>query len=114
MTQSYILILKSKNIFSSTITKLLLFQNIDDAYNYGLNLDLQIDREIIYTLDKVIQNKILWTSNKNTFPYYTCKIYPILNDDLCNIYQNVKVSNNATNAYMIKEIYKNIKIYGLI
>ena len=39
MTNSYIVILKSKNIFSSNINKVYLFASFNDAYDYAINIE---------------------------------------------------------------------------
>ena len=104
MSTSFILVLKKKNIFNSTINNLIIFQNIQDAYEYGLTLELSIARNIVNTLDTVKSNNILWTSKKDVYPYVVCKIYPILNDVLWNIYQNVQLPNPNTELRESKRI----------
>ncbi len=117
MSNGYILILKCKNVFNSNITKLVMFRNIDDAYEYGLQMEYYTKREFINSKEDSIKQKVIWASSKNVFPYYSCKIYQVSNDTICNIYQSINVPNNqshSVNGTLLKETYKNLKMFSLI
>lgn len=108
MTNSYIVILKSKNIFSSNINKVYLFSSLDNAYEYAVNLEQHLKKDLINTQEIAINTNLVWKS-KNTFPYWSCKIYPIDNDVIWNIYQGTE-----QDKYLVQYLYKNLKINDLI
>ena len=108
MSQSYFLILKKYNLLSSSIDKLILFNNIELAYEFALNLNISSkDKE--NTIDQVLDTHIVWSTITNEFPIYICQIIPIDNDIMWNIYQNI----NDTNK-IIPCIYKELFINNLI
>ncbi len=116
MSNGYFVTLKCKNVFNSSITKLFFFKNINNAYEYGINIEPYIKRELLNTLETSIQTNILWASSQNVFPHYICKIYEVSNDVILNIYHSTPMLNSTANAnltHLIKEIYKNIKLLSL-
>jgi hypothetical protein len=110
MDDSYLLIFKTKNIFASNITKILLFKNSTEAYEYAINIDPFMKRDKIYTLEEALNNKYIWQSNLGQFPNYNCKIFKVSSDVLWNIYQDIKQSDRNILQYF----YKQLKLYNII
>lgn len=108
MPYSYLVVIKIKNIFNSTINKVILFSSIENAYNYGLNYDLYIQRNQINSIDEAIKTNLIWNS-KGNFPIYVCKIYQVDNDIICNIYQGMDQEK-----LLVQSLYKNLKINNLL
>jgi hypothetical protein len=48
MTSAFVLIYKTKDLFSSNTRKIIVFKNFDEAYQYGINIDPHINKHIIY------------------------------------------------------------------
>lgn len=105
MSNSYLVIIKSRQLLTTSITKVILFNNIDLAYEYALNLNIA-NKEKVNTLDEVIKTNVVWKSIKSVFPIYECKIFPIDNDTICNIYQTLS-ENEKIIPYIFKELYIN-------
>lgn len=112
MTDSYFLVLKTKNVFNSTVNKVIFFKSYDDAYNYGMNLDILNKKEILYTKEETLEHNILWISNTKNYPRLVCKIIPISNDLLLNLY--LTWIGNEQERYLIQSIYKALKINNLL
>lgn len=110
MSNGYIVVLKNKNIFNSQINKVIMFKSFDIAYEYGKNLEPFMKKEIVYTKEEVEKNHVLWITSKNSFPQITCKIYPISNDTLLNIYLTIQEGEKN----IIQFLYKNLKVNNLI
>jgi hypothetical protein len=109
---AYLLEYEIINIFSSNISKIILFNNMENAYEYGKTYEPLIKREIINPLSyQTINDKFtVWESSKNIFPRYICRISPVDNDILWGFYQN----NIEANKNLIQSFYKNLKINGII
>ena len=103
MSNSYLVILKTRQLLSITTSKVVLFNNINSAYEYAM--DLTYPKEKDNTLDDVIKTRLVWKS-KSTLPIYECKIIPIDNDILCNIYQTLP-DNEKLVSYIYKELIIN-------
>ena len=104
MSNSYLVILKSRQLTSLSISKVLLFSNIDLAYEYAINIALV--KEKVNTLEDTIKTHVVWKSSKRVLPIYECKILPIDNDILCNIYQTLP-DNEKIMPYIYKELFMN-------
>ena len=104
MSNSYLVILKSRQLLSLSISKVVLFSNINLAYDYAINLSFY--KEKINTLDDTIKTHLVWKGPKNNLPIYECKIIPIDNDILCNIYQTLP-DNEKIMPYIYKELFIN-------
>ncbi len=104
MSNSYLVILKTRQLLSLSISKVLLFSNIETAYEYAINIS--VSKEKINTLEETIKTNIVWKSSKNTLPIYECKIIPVDNDILCNIYQTLP-DNEKIMPYIYKELFIN-------
>jgi hypothetical protein len=107
MSNSYLVILKIRQLLSISISKVVIFNNINFAYDYAMNLSYP--KEKANTLDDVIKTRVVWKSGKSTLPIYECKIVPIDNDILCNIYQTL-----PDNEKIIPYIYKELIINEII
>ena len=57
MSNSYLVILKSRQLLSLSIGKVLLFNNIETAYEYAINIG--IGKEKINTLEETIKTNIV-------------------------------------------------------
>jgi hypothetical protein len=112
MTTSYLLVLKVKNVMSSTISKVLLFNNPELAYEYAINLDTYFEKHKINPLDKALKKKVIWKSDNKEFPIHVCKIISIKNDIIWNIYQNIYQTKYDNN--IMKLVYKELKMYNII
>jgi len=110
MSNGYLVVLKNKNIFNSQINKVIMFRSFDIAYEYGKNLEPFLKKEIIYTKEDVNKNHVIWITSKNSFPQITCKMYPISNDTLLNIYLTIQDGEKN----IINFLYKNLKVNNLI
>ncbi len=104
MSASYLVILKTKQLLSLSISKLVLFNNIETAYEYAINIG--VTKEKINTLEETIKTNIVWKSKNNVLPIYECKIIPVDNDILCNIYQTLP-DNEKIMPYIYKELFIN-------
>jgi hypothetical protein len=106
MNNKYLLILKNKNVFNSNIQKLILFKTFDEAYEYGLNIDSKLTKEIIYNKEDVLKNNILWISLKDTYPKYSCKLIPVSQDFVLNSYLTTQIFNEK---HLVQYLFKNLK-----
>ncbi len=104
MSNSYLVILKTRQLLSMSISKVLLFNNIEIAYDYAININ--VFKEKINTLEDTIKTHIVWKSQKNVLPIYECKIIPVDNDIMCNIYQTLP-ENEKVMPYIYKELFIN-------
>ncbi len=104
MSNSYLVILKTRQLLSLSISKVLLFNNIETAYEYAINIG--VTKEKINTLEETIKTKFVWKSHKNVLPIYECKIIPVDNDIMCNIYQTLP-ENEKVMPYIYKELFIN-------
>jgi len=104
MSNSYLVILKSRQLTSLSISKVVLFSNIDLAYEYAINMGF--NKEKVNTLDETIKTNVVWKSSKRVLPINECKIIPIDNDILCNIYQTLP-DNEKIMPYIYKELFMN-------
>lgn len=104
MSNSYLVILKSRQLTSLSISKVILFSNINIAYEYAMNI--AINKEKVNTLDDTIKTRTVWKSSRNILPIYECKIIPVDNDILCNIYQTLP-DNEKIIPYIYKELFMN-------
>ncbi len=104
MSNSYLVILKTRQLLSLSISKVLLFNNIETAYEYAINIG--VTKEKINTLEDTIKTHIVWKSSKAVLPIYECKIIPVDNDILCNIYQTLP-DNEKVMPYIYKELFIN-------
>lgn len=108
MSNSYLVLLKTRQILNISISKVVLFNSMNLAYDYALNLNYPKDK--INTIDDAIKTYQVWKSYKNSsLPIYECKIIPIDNDILCNIYQTL-----PDNEKIIPYIYKELIINEII
>jgi len=106
MSNSYLVILKIRQLLSISISKVVIFNDMNSAYEYAMNLSYP--KEKANTLDDVIKTRLVWKS-KSTLPIYECKIIPIDNDILCNIYQTL-----PDNEKLVPYIYKELVINEII
>jgi len=106
MSNSYLVILKIRQLLSISISKVVIFNDINSAYEYAMNLSYP--KEKANTLDDVIKTRLVWKS-KSILPIYECKIIPIDNDILCNIYQTL-----PDNEKIVPYIYKELVINEII
>lgn len=104
MSNSYLVVLKSRQLLSLSISKVVLFANINTAYDYAINLGF--NKEKINTIEDTLKTNIAWKSSKSVLPIYECKIIPIDNDILCNIYQTLP-DNEKIIPYIYKELFIN-------
>ena len=84
----------------------------DEAYNYGVNFDILNKKEILYTKEETSKHNILWISNTKSYPRTICKIIPISNDLLLNLY--LTWIGNEQERYLIQSIYKALKTNNLL
>lgn len=106
MTSSFVLFYKTKELFASSIKKIIVFKNFEDAYEYGLYFEPFVNKQIIYSKEDTLSNGIIWISNQQIFPKYKCKILEIPNDILADIYQTVPEGSQLMN-YIIKSLRTN-------
>jgi hypothetical protein len=106
---SFLLEFETVNVFNSTINKIMIFKSAQDAYHYGLKIEPMIARGKINSIEKAIENTIVWESAK-TFPRYRCKIHSMDTDILWGLYS----SETNTPQYLIQNIYKNLKINDML
>lgn len=106
MVTSYLIIIKSRQLLSSSIIKVILFNNLDLAYEYAINLHYGSVKEKINTIDEVLLTNYVWNTQKNVFPMFECKLIPIDNDLISNIYQTVP-ENQKIIPYIYKELFVN-------
>lgn len=104
MSNSYLVILKNRQLLSMSISKVLLFNNIETAYDYAININ--VFKEKVNTLEETVKTHIVWKSHKNVLPIYECKIIPVDNDIMCNIYQTLP-DNEKIMPYIYKELFLN-------
>ena len=104
MSNSFLLILKSRTLISMSISKLIVFNDANLAYEFALNLPYTKDK--INDLNESLNSSLIWKSSKNLFPIYECKIIPVDNDILWNIYQTVP-ENEKLIPYVYKELFIN-------
>ncbi len=107
MSNSYLLIIKSRQLMSMSISKIVLFNDPKLAYEYGINV--MYNKEKVNTLEKALETNLVWTSPKTTFPICECKIITIDNDILCNIYQTL-----PNNEKILLHIYKELVLNEII
>ena len=72
----YLLELEIINIFNTNTNKVILCKSYEMAYEYGMKIEPLIKRAHINSIEKAIENKIIWETDNN-FPKYKCKITPI-------------------------------------
>lgn len=109
MVKSYLIIIKTRQLLSTSISKIILFHNLDLAYEYAINLTYSSSKEMVNTIDDVLTTNYVWKTQKNIFPIYECKLIPIENDIIWNIYQTF-----PENEKIIPYIYKELFINNLI
>lgn len=107
MSKSYFLVYKTKNILNSNISKILIFKTAELAYEYAINNDYHLKKEILNTVDDAIKQKIIWKTSAG-FPTRICKIIEIDSDLLCNIYQ---LPTKDTN--IVHFLYKQLKLLSI-
>ncbi len=107
MTSSFVLIHKVKDLFSSTIKKIVIFKTFDDAYSYGLCMEPYINKPIVYSKEDTLKNSMLWTSTLDVFPKHKCKIIEVPNDVLWNIYQTTTENETKLINHIIKTMRTN-------
>jgi hypothetical protein len=110
MSNSYLIVLKSKNIFNSHVQKVALFRTFESAYEFGKKLDSISKKEIIYTKEEVEKYNLLWFTTKTIFPQITCKLYALSNDTILNIYLSCPIEEKNILQYL----YKNLKVNNVI
>ena len=106
MTSAFVLIYKTKDLFSSNTRKIIVFKNFDEAYQYGINFDTHINKHIKYLPEETIKNGIVWISNNQIYPKHKCEILEIFNDMDWGVYQNVPDGTQLMN-YIIKTLKTN-------
>ena len=106
MSKSYLIIIKTRQLLSTSITKVILFNNLDLAYEYAINLHYGSVKEKVNTIDEVLLTNYVWHTQKNIFPMFECKIIPVDNDLICNIYQTFP-ENEKIISYIYKELFIN-------
>lgn len=104
MSNSYLVIVKTRNLTSMTISKMIMFSNSSNAYEYALNIPMT--KEKFNTIEKALETNLVWRSSKNSLPIHECKLIPVDNDILCNIYQTVP-DNEKLMTYIYKELFIN-------
>jgi hypothetical protein len=109
MLKSYFVIVKKRYLFTSSIEKIILFNNLDIAYEYALDINMNIRKDKINTINQVLDTQIVWSSAINVFPIIICKIIPIDNDIMWNIYQTIHDKQK-----IIPHIYKELLINNFI
>jgi hypothetical protein len=110
MLSSYFIIIEIKEPLSSHINKILFCKTIESAYDFAIYLkpySYLVHLEINKLINESQQLNIIWTTNKNIFPIYVCKLLPINNYILDNLYQN-NYNLNSSDLFLIKRIYENL------
>lgn len=110
MLLSYFLIIEIREPLSTHINKILFCKTIQDAYDFAIFLkpySFINHLEINEVINKSQHINIIWNTNKNKFPIYICKLLPINNFILDNLYQN-NYNLISSDLFLIKYIYENL------
>ena len=112
----YLLELETINIFNTSTNKIIFCKTAELAYDYGLKIEPLIRRDVINSLEKAIDNKIIWESNRNNFPKYKCKINCINSDIMWALYHNIenKFTVHPQTSRLIHNIYSALKTNEVI
>ena len=105
----YLLELEIINIFNTSTTKIILCKSYELAYEYGLRIEPMIKRTNINSIEKAIDNKIIWETDNN-FPKYKCKMTPINCDIIWELYN----MNPRDKHNLVQNVYTNLKINNLV
>ena len=105
---AYLLELKVINIFNTNITKVFIFKNKEEGYNFAKTMEPFIKKEIINPIEKLENSPIVWISNTNILPRYVCELKPLDNNVLWGFYMD------SREPQIIHNIYKNLKINNFV
>ena len=105
----YLLELEIINIFNTNTNKVILCKSYEMAYEYGMKIEPLIKRAHINSIEKAIENKIIWETDNN-FPKYKCKITPINCDIMWELYN----MNPYDKHKIVQNIYTHLKINNLV